>query len=119
MSDTFDALGSRAVVDEFVNAHGMAPSRAELLLGASDFDYTKVDGRYPCVHVKKTGNSRPADVTVGKSAQGTFLDRELDEIEADLRVGSLITRKSDLFVAGKFSLGATRLYRSWDNTARS
>jgi YD repeat-containing protein len=119
MSDSFEGLGSRAVVDEFVNAHGMAPSRAELLPGAGDFDYTKVDGRYPCVHVKKTGNGLPADVTVGKCAQGTFLDRELDEIEVDLRVGSLITRTSDLFVAGKIPLAATRCYRSWDNTART
>ena len=91
----------------------------ELLPGASDFDYTKVDGRYPCVHVKKTGNGLPADVTVVKCAQGTFLDRELDEIEVDLRVGTLITRTSDLFVAGKIPVAATRCYRSWDNTART
>jgi YD repeat-containing protein len=119
MSDSFEGLGSRAVVDEFVNAHGMAPSRAELLPGVSDFDYTKVDGRYPCVHVKNNGNGLPANVMIGKCAQGTFLDRELDEIEVDLRVGTLITRTSDLFVAGKIPLAATRCYRSWDNTART
>ena len=119
MSDSFEGLGSRAVVDEFVSAHGMAPCRAVLLPGASGFDYSKVDGRYPCVHIKKTGNGQPADVTVGKCAQGVFLDRELDEMEVDLRVGTLITRTSDLFVAGKIPLAATRCYRSWDNTART
>jgi YD repeat-containing protein len=119
MSDSFEGLGSRAVVDEFVTAHGMSPSRAELLPGVSDFDYAKVDGRYPCVHVQHTGGGQPADATVGKCAQGVFLDRELDEIEVDLRVGTLITRTSDLFVAGKIPLAATRCYRSWDNTART
>jgi len=119
MSDSFEGLGSRAVVDEFVNAHGMAPSRVELLPGATDFDYSKVDGRHPCVQVKKNANGLPANVTVGKCPVGVFLDRELDEIEVDLRVGTLITRTSDLFVAGKIPLAATRCYRSWDNTART
>src|SRR5439155_26488606 len=36
MSYSFEGLGSRAVVDEFVNAHGMAPSRVEFLPRPSD-----------------------------------------------------------------------------------
>jgi YD repeat-containing protein len=119
MSDSFEGLGSRAVVDEFVTAHGMSPSTPELLPGVSDFDYAKVDGRYPCIHFKNTNDGKSTSAVVGKCAHGFFLDRELDEIEADLRVGTLITRTSDLFVEGKIPLAATRCYRSWDNTPRT
>jgi YD repeat-containing protein len=121
MSDSFEGLGARAVVDEFVTAHGMSASRAELLPGATDFDYAKVDGRYPCVQIKKGAKDsrEPLDTTVGKCIQGVFLDRHVDEIEADLRVGSLITRMTDLFIPGKIPLAATRCYRSWDNLTRT
>ncbi len=121
MSGSFEGLGARAVVDEFVTAHGMSPSRAELLPGATNFDYAKVDGRYSCVQIKKmTKNStQPFDATVGTCIQGVFLDRDLDEIEVDLRIGTLITRTADLFVSGKVPLAATRCYRSWDNLTRT
>ena len=68
MSDSLEGLGARAVVDEFFAAHGMSPSRAELIPGVTDFDYSKVDGRHPCVRLTRTsGGSTPGfDVSVGK-----------------------------------------------------
>ena len=121
MSDSLEGLGARAVVDEFVTAHGMSPSRAELLPGVTDFDYSKVDGRYPCVRLWRTsGASTPRfDASVGKCEQGVYLDKEVDEIEADLRDGSLVTRTTDLFLAGTTPVAATRCYRSRDNLSRT
>lgn len=121
MSDSFEGLGTRAVVDEFVSAHGMAPGKAELLPGVADFDYSKVDGSYPCFTIKNFagGSNQPLDATVGRCLPGTFLDRNVDEIEVDLRTGLLITRTTDLFVPGKIPLAATRCYRLWDNQTRT
>lgn len=121
MSDSFEGLGARAVVDEFVKAHGMAPSEAELLPGANYFDYSKVDGRYPCVQIKKLANgSTPSlEASVGKCLPGIYLDRDVEEIEVNLRIGLLITRTTDLIVPGKVPLAATRCYRSWDNHSRT
>jgi YD repeat-containing protein len=47
------------------------------------------------------------------------LDGEVDEIEIDLRIGSVITRTTDLFIPGTIPLAATRCYRSWDNSSMS
>ena len=121
MSDSFEGLGSRAVVDEFRSAHGMQPEQAEVLPEAINFDYSKVDGRYPCVRITKVKKpaSKPAEVKVTKCVQGVYLDREVDEIEIDLRIGNVIMRTTDLFLPGAVPLAATRCYRSWDNIDRS
>jgi YD repeat-containing protein len=120
MSDRFEGLGARAVVDEFKSAHGMQPQAAEMLPDVANFDYSKVDGRYPCLRIRKQRNAMPEvmDVALTKCVQGVFLDKELDEIEVDLR-GNLITRTTDLFVPGSTALSVTRCYRSWDNLSRS
>ena len=120
MSDRIEGLGARAVVDEFKSAHGMQPQVAEMLPTAANFDYSKVDGGYPCLRIRKPKNAAPdaMDVALTKCVQGVYLDKELDEIEVDLR-GNLITRTTDLFVPGTTALSATRCYRSWDNLSRS
>lgn len=121
MSDSFEGLGARAVVDEFQTAHGMQPVQAEVPPEAANFDSSKVDGRYPCVRIMKAKNaaSKPADVKVTKCVQGVYLDSEIDEIEIDLRIGNVITRTTDLFIPGAVPLAVTRCYRSWDNQDRS
>ena len=120
MSDRFEGLGSRAVVDEFRSAHGIRPKPAEFSPHLADFDYSKVDGRYPCFRVTKRRNGAPevVDVALTRCVQGVYLDKELDEIEVDLR-GNLITRTTDLFVPGPIALSATRCYRSWDSFNRT
>lgn len=120
MSDRIEGLGARAVVDEFKSAHGMQPQVAEMLPDAANFDYSKVDGRYPCLRIRKPKNAAPdaMDVALTKCVQGVYLDKELDEIEVDLR-GNLITRTTDLFLPGTTPLSATRCYRSWDNLSRA
>lgn len=121
MSDSIEGLGARAVVDEFQTAHGTRPAPAEIPADAAAFDYSKVDGRYPCLRITKAKNSatKLLDVTVTKCVQGVYLNGELDEIEVDLRIGTVITRNTDLFVPGTIPLAATRCYRSWDNVART
>ena len=123
MSETFEGLGSRAVVDEFKTAHGLGPQNPELLRGVSEFDDATVDGRYPCLQLKKrvdTGAPAPImDPTISKCLQRSFLDTNVDEIEVDLRSGLLVTRTTDLFIPGAIPVAATRCYRLWDEQARS
>jgi predicted Zn-dependent protease len=121
MSDSFEGLGARAVVDEFRSAHGMQPVQAEIPPEAANFDYSKVDGYYPCLRITKAKNaaSKAADVKVTKCVQGVYLDSEVDEIEVDLRIGSVITRTTDLLIPGTIPLAATRCYRSWENRVKS
>jgi YD repeat-containing protein len=120
MSDRIEGLGARAVVDEFQSAHGMQPQGAEILPSKAHFDYSKVDGRYPCLRIIKAKDAAPGaqEVTLAKCVQGVYLDQELDEIEIDIS-GNLVTRMTDLFIPGKFALAATRCYRAWDNFSRS
>ena len=120
MSDRFEGLGARAVVDEFKSAHGMEPQPAEIHPHVANVDYSKVDGHYPCLRIRKSKNAATdtMDVALTKCVQGVYLDKELDEIEVDLR-GNLITRTIDLFVPGTIALSATRCYRSWDSFSRS
>ncbi len=121
MSDSFEGLGSRAVVDEFRSAHGMQPVQAEISPEAANFDDSKVDGRYPCVRIGNAKNPalKPAEVKVTKCVQGVYLDSEVDEIEIDLRIGNVIARTTDLFLSGAIPLAVTRCYRSWDNGDRT
>ncbi len=120
MSDRFEGLGSQAVVDEFKTAHGRRPQAAEIIPHLADFDYSKVDGRYPCLRIKKPKDAAPdaMEVALTMCTQGVFLDKELDEIEIDLR-GNLVTRTTDLFLPGPVSLSVTRCYRAWDSFSRT
>src|SRR5262245_14532463 len=123
MSDSLEGLGSRAVVDEFRNAHGERPREPELLPGVSEFDEATVDGRYPCLQLKRrsdTATTSPLfDVTINKCLQQKFFDTDSDEIEVDLRSGLLITRTTDLFIPGAMPIAATRCYRLWDGRSRA
>jgi len=123
MSDSIEGLGARAVVDEFQTAHGVRPREPELLPGVSDFDETKVDGRYPCLQLqrrKDKGATSPLfDVTINKCLQRSSLDANIDEIEVDLRSGLLVTRTTDLFIPGAIPIAATRCYRLWDGRSRT
>ena len=121
MSDSFEGLGSRAVVDEFRGAHGMEPAQSEIPPEAASFDYSKVDGSYPCLRLTKAKNAaeKPMDVKVTKCVQGVYLDGPVDEIEVDLRIGNVITRTTDLFISGTIPLAVTRCYRSWANFVNS
>ncbi|HEV8590515.1 MAG TPA: DUF6531 domain-containing protein, partial [Pyrinomonadaceae bacterium] len=121
MSDSFEGLGSRAVVDEFRSAHGMRPARADIPPEAATFDFSKVDGRYPCLRITKakSAQGKPLDIKVTKCMQQLYLDGEVDEIEVDLRIGNVITRTTDLFVSGTMPLAVTRCYRSWANIVDS
>ena len=121
MSDSFEGLGSRAVVDEFRSAHGMQPAQAEIPPAAANFDYSKVDGRYPCLRITKPKNTagKPVDVQLTKCTQGVYLNGGVDEIEVDLRIGNVMTRTTDLFIPGTIPLAVTRCYRSWANITNS
>jgi len=120
MSERLEGLGALAVVDEFKSAHGMAPRGAETRPDMANFDYSKVDGRYPCLRITKfknrTAGSLEARLT--KCTKGLRLDEEIDEIEVDLR-GNLITRTTDLVVPGETPLSVTRCYRAWDTHSRT
>jgi predicted Zn-dependent protease len=121
MSDRLEGLGARAVVDEFKTGHGIRPQAAEILPHMAKFDYAKVDGRYPCLRIRKakSGALHDLDVALTKCTQGVHLSEEVDEIEVDLRIGNLVTRTTDLFMPGAHPIAAARCYRSWDNTVRS
>ena len=115
MSDSFEGLGARGVVNEFRSAHGMEPERAEIPAEAANFDFSKVDGRYPCVRITKAKSSqgKSLDVKITKCLPQVYLDAEVDEVEVDLRIGNLIARTTDLMVHGSKPLAVTRCYRSW------
>ena len=123
MSEDFEGLGWRAVVDEFRMAHGRRPREPELLPGVSEFNEATVDGRYPCLQLKRrrdAGAKVPIiDASIGKCLQGSFLNTDVDEIEVDLRSGLLVTRTTDLFIPGAIPIGATRCYRTWDKSSRT
>jgi YD repeat-containing protein len=120
MSERLEGLGALAVVEEFKTGHGMAPGPVEIIPHLASFDYSKVDGRYPCLRIARVGLG-PAgalDAALTKCDKGLRLDKELDEIEVDLR-GNLITRTTDLAVAGETPLTVTRCYRAWDTHSRT
>ena len=120
MSERLEGLGALAVVDEFKSAHGTAPHAVEMRPDMANFDYSKVDGRYPCLRIKKSvnGTASSLEVALTKCTKGLRLDGELDEIEVDLR-GNLITRTTDLLVPGETPLSVTRCYRAWDTHSRT
>lgn len=119
MSERLEGLGAVAVVDEFKSARGMAPRAAEIRSDMVHFDYSKVDGRYPCLRIKKSGRAAGSfEPRLTKCTKGLRLDEALDEIEVDLR-GNLITRTTDLVVDGETPLSVTRCYRAWDDRSRT
>jgi hypothetical protein len=96
----------------------MQPVQAEIPPENAQFDYSKVDGRYPCLRTTNIVGKR-VDVKVTRCSQEVYLDGEVDEIEVDLRIGNVITRTTDLFISGAIPLAATRCYRSWANYVSS
>lgn len=117
MSDRFEGLGARAVVDEFKTAHGLASQPGEILPQMANFDYSKVDGRYPCLLIRAAKDTAPRSVLT-QCEQGVSLGENLSEIEVDLR-GNLVTRNSDIFLPGNPPLSVTRCYRAWESLSRT
>ena len=123
LSESFEGLGPRAVVDEYRVAKNEPSYQPKLLSTYSKVEPKKVDGRYPCLLMKRHQNegtrSAAFDVTVDKCLPKSFIDTDADEIEVDLRSGLIITKRTDLFVPGRLPVAATRCYRSWDSHSRT
>jgi YD repeat-containing protein len=123
LSDSFEGLGPRAMMDDYRVARNQPSDEPKLLSNYSPVDANRVDGRYPCLLMKRRRNTgaRPAafDVTVDKCLPKSFTDSEVDEIEVDLRSGLITIKKTDLFLPGPYPVAATRCYRSWDLPSRT
>jgi YD repeat-containing protein len=123
LSESFEGLGPRAVVDEYRVAKNEPSYEPKLLSTYREVEPKRVDGRYPCLLMKRqhnngTGRAR-FDVTVDKCLPKSLIDSEVDEIEVNLRSGLIITKTTDLFVPGLQPMAATRCYRSWDLYSRT
>ncbi|MGH7886510.1 MAG: cytochrome c oxidase assembly factor Coa1 family protein, partial [Candidatus Binatia bacterium] len=123
MVESFEGLGARAVVDDFTTAHTRSPEKVELLPNVPDISTVKPDGRYPCLLAKKASQTeaspKPYQINVSKCLPRALLDSDVDEIEIDLRFGLVMTRSTDLFLAGDTPVAVTRCYRLWDDTPRA
>lgn len=123
MTESFAGLGAGAAADEFKTAHGQSPEAVELLPNLPELSALKPNGRYPCLLAKADKGSKSGSqafkVSIAGCLQRALLDVEVDEIEIDLRVGLVMTRTSDLFVAGTVPIAVTRCYRLWDDNVRS
>lgn len=123
MSDHFDGLGSRAVVDEFKTAHWLPSFPPSIRADKLNFDAKRVDGRHPCVLIQRD-RENPAQSTQFKSSVTRCLPQmltaeEVDDLEIDLRSGRVITKETDLYLAGNAPLAATRCYHPWDDKVRA
>jgi YD repeat-containing protein len=118
VTENFEGLGPRAMVDEYRIARNAPSYEPELLPIESERKPAMRDGRYPCLLMKRSPKGRiPADnftVSIEKCQQETFLASDLDEIEIDLRSGEVKTRKTDFFLAGDPPVAVTRCYGVWN-----
>jgi hypothetical protein len=126
LSERFEGLGPRAVVDEYRVAKNEPSYEPNIASTYSNAALKNADGRYPCLLMKRrqSGQSEGTptdmfDVTVNMCLQKSFINSDVDEIEIDLRTGLVMTRKTDLFLPGPFPVAATRCFRSWDNHSRT
>jgi YD repeat-containing protein len=78
-------------------------------------------GAYACVLAESVERSpsAPASATITECVPGLHFDRELDQLEIDLRTGKLVTRQTDLFLAGTWPLAVTRAFSLWDIQRRA
>ncbi len=78
-------------------------------------------GAYPCVLAdgveRSTGGATQSQIA--DCVPGLHLDREVDQIEVDLRNGKLVTRQTDLLLAGDRPLAITRAFGLWDTQRRA
>jgi YD repeat-containing protein len=121
MQERFEGLGGPAVVSDYTRAHAQPPAPAEL--ESSQPAVPPADDRYWCFLVRsvfdlREGAPAPAGA-IGECVPGPHTDREVDELEVDLRGGLLLTRKTDLFVDDAVPLGLTRSFRTWDSWPRA
>jgi YD repeat-containing protein len=121
MQERFEGLGARAVVSDYARAHVQPPAPAELETQRPGV--SPADDRYPCFLVRRVFDvadaaPSPAGV-VGECLPGSHTDREVDELEVDLRGGLLRTRKTDLFVDDAVPLALTRSFTIWDRWPRA
>ncbi len=78
-------------------------------------------GAYACVLAESVERSPSAlaAATITDCVPGLHMDRELDQLEIDLRTGKLVTRQTDLFLAGSWPLAITRAFSLWDIQRRA
>jgi hypothetical protein len=123
LSEGFEGLGPRAVVDEYRVARNEPSYEPEIASAYAKTDLKKADGRYPCLLMKRQQNPRTStsvfEVAVDNCLQRSFINSDVDEIEVDLRSGLVMTRTTDFFVPGSFPVAATRCFRSWDKYSRT
>jgi YD repeat-containing protein len=121
--ESFEGLGPRAVVDEYRRARNETSYEPKLLPETTKQELVKAASRYPCLLMKKkpaVGSSPGGfDVLLDECVPKSFLNIDVDEIEIDLRSGRVMSRKTDFFIAGKFSVAATRCYGRWDLSPRA
>lgn len=123
MSDEMDGLGSLAVIDDFVRAHWLPEFTPTVSADDNAGNAPRADGSYPCILARRDRGLRSLDASwqtkIAKCLPGAFTDTAVDEIEIDLRNGSVMTRETDLLVDGTSSLAMTRCYNSWDQRMRT
>jgi len=122
MSEKFDGLGALAVVDDFKSSQWFPTLPAEIMPEMVDLDEQRVDGRYPCLLIRKQrgeGGGANTLESISRCLPRPVIDAEVDEFEIDLRTGQLTTKETDLFVPGRIPLAATRCYRLWDESSRA
>jgi len=117
-SENFEGLGSRAVVNQFQEAHRQKPVAPEFAANAAK--PAKLDGGNPCLlfqrKIDKNGRGVGAySAKLTDCPPRAFLDGAVDELEADLDSGALITRRTDLFVPDVIPVAVTRCYRLLDD----
>jgi len=119
IQERFEGLGTKAVVNEFAVSHRQAPSAPVIIPRAAPSPGT---GRYPCFVVRpgtRTVTPGPATAEISECVPDLHADREMDELEINLRSGAFIVRKTDLFAADVIPLVLTRSYRIWDDLPRA
>lgn len=123
VTESFEGLGPRAIVDEYRVARNEASYEPELLPVDSKQNPIKRDGRYPCLLMKRNQSkgtpSADFAAVIDKCKQDLLLDSNVDEIEIDLRSGEVRTRKTDFFIPGDLPVATTRCYGLWDLMPRT
>lgn len=74
---------------------------------------------YPCLMVTRAKESDPLRADLRQCSPALNNDADIEQYEVDLRSGSFILRKTDLFVPDSMPLALTRAYRLWDNHSRA
>jgi hypothetical protein len=101
-------------------AHWLPSLSPKVNPGVANFDNSGVDGRYPCLLVRRTRDLHSAAAAqLTRCLPHSLFDVEVDELEIDLRTGLVMSRETDLFVPGTTPLSATRCYRLWDDRPKA